>query len=153
TFALMDNGNLEIYDRQLGQITFQSFTWGNTGAYLTMQGDGNLVIYSTGGAALWSSGSSGSGADVATPANDGRIILCSTLWNSNPSQGAVSGSRTHPACDVGFGLGMTGTMGPGQCLVSRNGRFELLLETAGNLVLYDLGVTPAAALWSTGTTV
>jgi YD repeat-containing protein len=44
-------------------------------------------------------------------------------------------------------------MGTGQCLVSRNGHFDLLLQTDGNMVLYDLSVTPNRALWSTGTAI
>ncbi|HEX7288579.1 MAG TPA: RHS repeat-associated core domain-containing protein [Candidatus Angelobacter sp.] len=153
TFALMDNGNLEIYDRQLGQITFQSFTWGNTGAYLVMQNDGNLVIYSVSGVALWASGTNGSGANVATLENDGRLILYSTVWSAGTSQGQVSGSLTHPPCDIGYAIGSTGVVGTGQCVVSRNGHFELLLQTDGNMVLYDLAQNPAAALWSTSTAV
>ncbi|MGC2695654.1 MAG: hypothetical protein WA738_07670, partial [Candidatus Angelobacter sp.] len=153
TFALMDNGDLEIYDRQLSQITWQSYTWGNTGAYLTIQSDGNLVIYSTSGVALWSSGTSGSGANVATLENDGRLIMYSTVWSSGTAQGQASGSMTHPSCDLGWGIGYTGAMGTGQCVVSRSGRFELPLQSDGNLVLYDRSVTPNAALWSTGTAV
>lgn len=151
TFALMTNGDLEIYDRQLGQITWKSNTYGNPGAYLTMQSDGNLVIYSSSGVALWSSGTSGSGANVATLENDGRIILYSTVWNSGTSQGLVSGSLAAPSCNLGSGLGSTGTMGTGQCLVSRNGHFQLLLQSDGNLVLSKIDVTPAQVLWSTDT--
>lgn len=151
TFAYLDNGNLEIYDRQLSQITWQSATGGHVGAYMTMQSGGNLVIYASNGVTLWSSGTSGSGANVATLQDDGRLILYSTVWSSGTSQGQVSGSIAHPSCDLGFGLGNTGTMMTGQCFVSRNGRFEFVLQTDGNLVLYDRSATPLRFLWNTGT--
>jgi YD repeat-containing protein len=151
TFVLMTHGDLQIYDRQLSQVTWHSNTYGHTGAYLKMQSDGNLVIYTSGGTALWSSGTSGSGANVATLENDGRLILYSTVWSSSTTQSGVTGSLTHPSCDVGWSLGSTGSLGTSQCLVSRNGHFELLLQTDGNLVLNNIGVTPAQTLWSTNT--
>jgi RHS repeat-associated protein len=153
TFALMTNGDLEIFDRQLGQITWTSGTYGHTGGYLQMQSDGNLVVYSASNVALWTSGTSGSSANVVTLESDGRLIMYLTVWNSGTAQAGASSSMTHPSCDLGFGLGLTGVMGTGQCFVSRNGRFELLLQTDGNLVLYDRSVTPNAALWYTGTAI
>jgi hypothetical protein len=36
-----------------------SNTAGNAGAYLEVQNDGNVVIYSASGAALWSTGTAG----------------------------------------------------------------------------------------------
>src|SRR6185437_4193290 len=57
----------------------------------------------------------------------------------------------HPACDVGTGTGWTGVLGTGSCFVSPNGRYELLMQTDGNLVLTNIGVTPAQTLWSTNT--
>ena len=40
-----------------------------------------------------------------------------------------------------------------QCFVSPNGRFELLMQGDGNLVIYDRSVTPNKALWSSGTAI
>ena len=67
------------------------------------------------------------------------------------AQGWWAGSMTHPGCDLGIGTGGGGWMGTGQCFVSPNGRYELLLQTDGNLVLYDRSVNPMQAIWSTGT--
>jgi len=39
-------------------------------------------------------------------------------------------------------------LGVGRCFVSPNGRFELLLQSDGELVIYDRSVTPNKALWS-----
>jgi len=60
---------------------------------------------------------------------------------------------SHPGCDVGIGTGTTGVLGSGQCFVSPNGHFELLLQADGNLVIYDRSVTPNAVLWSSDTAV
>jgi hypothetical protein len=50
------------------------------------------------------------------------------------------------ACGLIFkGHGLT----PGQAVFSCDGQFELIMQTDGNLVLYENGVTPA--LWNTGT--
>src|SRR5258707_12930905 len=48
-------------------------------------------------------------------------------------------------------MGTTGVMPTGVCFVSPNGLFELLMQTDGNLVLYDRSVTPMQAIWNAGT--
>jgi YD repeat-containing protein len=57
----------------------------------------------------------------------------------------------HPSCDIGAGLVVNQTLQTGQCLVSPNGRYRLLNQTDGNLVLYDMASAPEVAMWSTGT--
>jgi RHS repeat-associated protein len=52
---------------------------------------------------------------------------------------------------VGTGTGWTGVLGSGQCFVSPNGRYELLMQGDGDLVIYDRSVTPNQVLWSAGT--
>jgi YD repeat-containing protein len=152
TFALMSHSDIQIYDRQLGQVTFDAGTYGQLGGYAVMQSDGRLAIYSPSNVLLWASTTAGTGtANVATLENDGRLIVYSTAWNLGTSQGQTSGSIAHPACDIGFGVGTTGAMGVGSCAVSRNGRYELLMQSDGNLVLYNRSVSPMQALWSTNT--
>lgn len=58
--------------------------------YLTMQTDGNLVLYGPSGA-LWQSGTSGSGANTALFQQDGNLVLYSTT-------GAVWASGTNSYC-------------------------------------------------------
>jgi RHS repeat-associated protein len=146
-------GNLYIYD-----IAHSVGTWGtntnSTGAYATLQTDGNFVVYSTSGVALWNSGTSGTFAERLDMEDDGRIIIYKSAWNSGTSDGQYNGTTyVHPGCDVGIGTGSTGVLGSGQCFVSPNGRFELLMQGDGNLVIYDRSVTPNTALWSSGTAI
>jgi YD repeat-containing protein len=117
-----------------------------------MQTDGNLVVYDANNNFLWNSGTSGTNAERLDMEDDGRIIIYKSAWNSGTSTGQFNWSQlAHPGCDAGIGTGTTGMLGTGQCFVSPNGHFELLLQADGNLVIYNLGVTPTAALWSTST--
>src|SRR5262249_43728907 len=85
---------------------------------------------------------------------DGRLILWKSAWNSGTATGQFNWTQlAHPGCDVGTAIGWTGVLGAGQCIVSPNGHFELLLQTDGNMVIYDLGQSPKASLWSTNTPV
>ena len=152
-FLLMNtDGNFFIYDWAHGTGTWGPGTQGHPGAYAIFQTDGNLVVYSASGVALWSSGTSGTYAERLDMNDDGRIIIWKSAWNSGTSDGQFNGTTyAHPSCDVGLGTGTTGQLWSGQCFVSPNGRFELLMQADGNMVIYDRSVTPNAAIWSTGT--
>ena len=148
------DGNFYIYDYALGQASWGANTYGHPGAYALLQMDGNFVVNDVNGVTLWSSGTGGSYAERLDMEDDGRIIIYKSAWNSQTSTGQFNWTQlAHPGCDVGTGTGATGVLGAGQCFVSPNGHFELLLQTDGNMVIYDLGVTPANLLWSTNTTV
>src|SRR5260221_9052483 len=100
------------------------------------------------------SGTNGTYAERLDMEDDGRIIISKSAWNSGTSNGQFNGGViAHPGCDVGIGTGTTGVLGSGQCFVAPNGYFELLLQSDGNMVIYDRTVTPNAALWSSGTAV
>jgi len=117
-----------------------------------MQTDGNFVVYSNGGAhALWNSGTNGTNSERLQMEDDGRIIIYKSQWNSGTVQSPNAQTLTHPTCDIGFSRGWGDTISTGSCLVSPSGLYELLLQTDGNLVLYNLAVTPAQSLWSTNT--
>jgi RHS repeat-associated protein len=148
------DGNFYIYDLAHNTGTWGPGTYGHPGAYAIMQGDGNFCIYDANNVYLWCSGTSGTNADRLNMEDDGRIIIYKSAWNSGTSQQPSGTTMAHPGCDVGnSGLGSTGVLGSGSCLVSPNGRFELLLQADGNLVIYDRSVTPNAAWWSTGTAI
>src|SRR5579884_528996 len=147
-------GNFYIYDIAHGTGTWGANTAGHPGAYATLQTDGNFVVYASNGVALWNSGTSGTFAERLDMEDDGRIVIYKSAWNSGTSSGQFYGTvLAHPGCDVGTGTGWTGMLGAGQCFVSPNGHFELLLQADGNLVLYDRTVTPNHALWQTSTAI
>src|SRR5258708_1887264 len=145
-FYLDPSGILFIYDQ-----AHNVGTWGvqgTAGSFLNFQPDGNLVLYdATGTTAEWNSVTSNTGADLLNMENDGRIILYRPVWNTQTSRGWDTNTYPHPSCDVGPGTGLTGAIGIGQCFVSPNGRYELLLQSNDHLVLLDLSVYPPLTLW------
>jgi len=128
-------------------------TDGHPGAYVTMQTDGNLVIYSSSNVALWASGTFGAtGGYYLLMQDDGNVVIYQPfLWSTNTAQAPISGSFTTLSCSIGDNANGARPLTPGACAVSFNGRFELLMQTDGNLVLFDRSHTPALALWSSGT--
>jgi hypothetical protein len=77
--------------------------------FLAMQTDGNLVLYTKAGTALWDTDTVGTGAAVATMQDDGNFVVYTSggtaVWNSQTE---------------GSGCGTF-----------------LAVQTDGNLVLYD----------------
>jgi RHS repeat-associated protein len=146
------DGNFFIYDIAHAAGTWGPGTYGHPGAYAILQTDGNFVVYDVNGTALWNSGTNGTYAERLDMNDDGRILIWKSAWNSGTSNGQFNGTTyTHPGCDIGLGTGTTGVLGSGQCFVSPNGHFELLMQADGNMVIYDRSVTPNAPIWSTGT--
>ncbi|HWZ44032.1 MAG TPA: RHS repeat-associated core domain-containing protein, partial [Candidatus Saccharimonadales bacterium] len=148
---MQTDGNLVLYDRVHGAVTWNTATYGHPGAYAAMQTDGNFVVYDVNNAALWSSNTSATNANVVQMSDDGRVIVWKALWSSGTQQAATAGAAPPPACSQGSGLGWGGQIAQGACLASSNGRYELLMQTDGNLALLDLSETPARTLWSSNT--
>jgi len=147
---MASDGNFFIYNIAQGIGTWGTNVTGQPGAYATLQTDGNFVEYDAFNNPLWNSGTWGSGADLLNMEDDGRIILYRPVWNTGtflPGDPWDPVQRPHPSCDVGPGTGWTGAIGIGQCFVSPNGRYELLLAPDNSLVLYDLSFNPPAVLW------
>ena len=46
-----------------------------TGAYVTHQTDGNVVVYSASGSAMWDTGTHGQSTEVLTMQDDGHLVL------------------------------------------------------------------------------
>jgi len=70
---------------------FQTGTEGNKGAHLSLQADGNLVVYSAEGVALWSSQTEGSGTRSLAMQPDSNLVGYaptssgeSATWDSDP---------------------------------------------------------------------
>ncbi|WP_181442251.1 ricin-type beta-trefoil lectin domain protein [Streptomyces tateyamensis] len=92
---MQGDGNLVLYSLKTGQALWSTNTWGNPGAYATMQTDGNLVVYkadpafTTPGAAansLWSSGTPNNPGATAKVQDDCNFVVYNTagapVWNS-----------------------------------------------------------------------
>jgi hypothetical protein len=141
------DGNFYIYNNATGVATWGAGTFNHPGAHATLQTDGNFVVYDTSHHPLWNSGTWGTGVDLLNMESDGRIILYKPVWQSGTSQGWSTVNVIHPTCDMGPGTGWTGVIGAGQCFVSPDGRYELLLQASGTLVLQDNSVSPPVILW------
>ena len=107
-----------------------------SGHRATMQTDGNFVVYTSGGTALWQSGTGGnSGTFVLSLQNNGNLVLKHNglaIWTRESSLSAGSPDQT---------------LSSGQSIWSPNGAYELLMQTNGKLVEYG----PSGAVWATGT--
>jgi hypothetical protein len=73
--ALQLDGNLVLYDDELGVALWSAGTNGNTVGQAVMQGDGNFVIYDAGSVAIWSTETAGNpGARLAVQ-DDGNLVV------------------------------------------------------------------------------
>ena len=132
---------------------------------LTMQGDGNLVSYTSANAPIWASGTSGSGTHAAM-LSDGNLVV----YNAANAVVWASGTSGHPGAYVGLGndgelqiypgpsggsplwavpgtLVAGATLASGQSLFAPGGQYTLMMQSDGNLVEYRGG----APIWASGT--
>lgn len=86
--AMTQGGNLEIGDPSDGTVLWSAHTSGS-GNYAVFQADGNLVVYSADGLALWTSGSAGHDGARMVLQDDGNVVICSTAGNAVWSSGTV----------------------------------------------------------------
>ena len=100
----------------------QRLTSANGSHYLIMQGDGNLVLYSSSARALWATGTNGSGAVRARFQGDGNLVL------RNNAGSAVWSSKT-----AGSGAVRLTVVNEGNVF---------LLNAAGNVVWQAIDTTP-----------
>jgi RHS repeat-associated protein len=149
-------GNLVQYDLSYSpaHAIFYNSTTGTPGSYLAMQGDGNLVIYTASGSAVWSTGSvTGTGSYMLQVQDPGNLVIYRDIWETGTSQAANGVTNFTPvSCsNLGPGIALNQNIPMGSCLISSNGRFALLMQTDGNLVVYDRSANPLSAIWNTGT--
>lgn len=133
---MQSDGNL--VESSNGRVLWSSGTWGNPGARLTMQSDGNLVIYSSSGAALWNTQTWGTGNDGRlTLQDDGNLVLYvggRAVWNNGA-----------PGADT---LTSGATLMSNQSLHSSSYAYQFTVQADGNAVVYN---SARRAMWSSGT--
>ena len=118
------DGNLVAYAPNY-RVLWSSATYGNPGARFTLQADGNAVIYAADGRVLWHAGTYGNpGADLRVQ-NDGNVVIS----RANGSAAWYSGwDRT--------GMVAGDLLTTGQQITSANGRYHLIVQRDGNVVVY-----------------
>nr|WP_294780959.1 hypothetical protein [uncultured Flavobacterium sp.] len=144
-FAMQADGNLVVYDLISGgkRVEWTTNTYGSAyqGSTITMQPDGNLVLYKN-GKALWSSRTDmNPGADLIMQ-DDGNLVIYlngKALWSSR--YGLILKNK----------LSVGETLYIGKSLFSNNKRYELQMQSDGNLVLYDLISGGRKPIWATNT--
>ncbi len=141
----------------------QQMTSVGGGFVLTVQGDGNLVLSTSGGTPVWASGTAGAGAVKAIMQLDGNLVLYNAagkpLWATNTAgnPGSVLTLETEPNLVVVSGRTSVWTMhtlnagaalGVGQQLTAVFAGYYLTLQGDGNLVLY---AATGAPVWASDT--
>ena len=148
----------------------QSVTSDGGGYRLTMQTDGNLVLYGPAGA-RWSTGTVRSGADRAVMQGDGNVVVyrgSAAVWASGTNGVAAGGSLVvqddgNVVLYAGGGAvwstwtGLIGRPGDtltggqeltaGESLTSPDGAYRAIMQGDGNLVVHG----PAGVVWHAGT--
>lgn len=133
-------GNTESSKLYKGDVLYTTNGWYR----LTMQSDGNLVLYNKANNVVWSTGTAGSTAHYAYFQADGNLVL----YDNNTGV-------TTPSPNLPIGTGRilcqnteSSKLRKGQSLYAANGWFRLTMQNDGNLaVVSKSNVT----VWSSGT--
>jgi hypothetical protein len=147
--AMQGDGNLvEYVSEPNGQLyaLWASGTVGHPGAVAVMQSDGNLVIYLN-GSPLWNTGTYGHPGAAFILWTDGSMFIANAsglLWGVGPGPFSGNFSQLVPSGSNELTAG-TGLF-DGQTITA--GKYQLVLQADGNLVVYTQAGSP---LWNTGT--
>lgn len=89
-FYFQTDGNLVLRRLSDSRALWAAATNGLGGTRLTMQSDGNLVLYTGGNVAVWSSKTNGSGGNRAVMQNDGNFVILdsngASVWSTGTSR-------------------------------------------------------------------
>lgn len=140
--VMQGDGNLVLYS-SIGAL-WSSRTAGYPGAFAVLQADGNLVVYGPGHVPRFASGTSG-GPDTLVIQTDGNMVI----YGPGGARWATDTVQPAPVIDGTTQLLPGQYLAPGGFLSSDQGRFVLVVQTDGNVVLYERGVP----LFATGTSV
>jgi surface antigen len=143
--VMQGDGNLVLYGNGM-QAVWASGTAGSGANHIVMQSDGNLVIYTPNNRAVWASGTAGRGQSGLYIQDDGNLVVYTNslvpTWNSK-----TGGHSTLNFLGADR-LSTNQIMQIGQYIKSEDGKYVLLLQGDGNLVLYG----PAYhVLWNSNT--
>lgn len=122
-----------------GFALWATWTQGKPVATAVMQNDGNLVLYDSQQHALWNSGTAGHPGAYLAVQDDGNVVIY-------VGDAPIWQTGTH---SLGTSLTPMQKLTPGQALSSTGGLYTLTLQTDGNFVLYR-GLTPLWATWTQG---
>jgi hypothetical protein len=153
--AMQADGNLVVYDAQ-SRPQWASRTEGSgvaRGFSLAMQDDGNLVVYdSRGSQPLWSLGTGRLAKAAAVPAAPAPASAPAPAPAPAPalSPPAAANQSVPAGVQIVGAVGRNVTLSANQSLVSGNGRYILVFQGDGNLVVYDM-LGGMDAVWSTNT--
>lgn len=146
-FVLMmeSGGNLAEYTANVTSPIWSTGTGGNSGAWLGVQSDGNVVLYSASGSALWSTGALGITKFVVQ--DDENVVGYNSAgqaaWNAGKTTNSYGWNwRGSDSLTTGM------TMVREQYIRSSDGRYITVMQDDGNLVVYGPGQT---LLWNSGT--
>jgi hypothetical protein len=145
-FVHQTDGNVVLYHSPDGRALWASGTDGNATSTLVMQHDGNLVLYAANGAPLWDSGTSGAYDSTLAIQDDGNLVIYA------PARRPIwwTGTIVPPPAPQGCGIVAPDTiLSRDEGVTSCSGRFFLVHQSDGNVVLYDN--QNGSALWSTRT--
>jgi hypothetical protein len=143
SLLIEDDGDLALIDG-VGNGLWSSGTSGSQAQKAVMQPDGNFGLYDS-SRRLWATNTYATPGSYLAVQDDGNLVVYdarnSPIWAlNNPVPPAHCGQFL-----VGEGLS------PGTGISSCNGRYWFVMQSDGNLVLYNTNT--GAALWSTSTAV
>jgi hypothetical protein len=137
------DGNLVTYSGNVP--VWSSGTPGAYGNYATFQNDGNFVVYNSSNVALWWSGTYGVSADTLALQDDGNIHISASAIDKYTTNIKVN---SYVVNNVGSQIASQTKLNSGDYIKSPDGRYTLVMQSDGNLVLYSADGTP---LWTSGT--
>jgi len=140
--VVQSDGNFVVYEG--GKATWASNTPGSGSTVLSLQSDGNLVLYDHHGKPTWASNTGGkntSGDLSLVMQNDGNLVVYSgsaPTWASKSS----GGHQEHKDR-----LHANGVLKHNEFIKSQNGQYTAVMQGDGNFVLYHGG----RPLWASNT--
>lgn len=144
--VLSRDGSLN-YDVSLSKNVWRADASGPSAQRLIFQTDGNLVLYDNNNNPLWSSLTAGNIGSKLIFQSDGNLVLYDSdnraLWATHTVHYPEYSRYATTTLS-------TGRLYKGQAIETANRKYRLILQTDGNLVLYDNNNRALWASWTDG---